>query len=117
MSQRQLPDSRLGIFGSGMSTIFTTSFADEADTNAENLSVKEIVARLHPPRFPVAVFHEGLVDSHIAIRPFTRLLHCRKHGNTLRVSLQHLKKIPDIYFFPREGPLDGHFSLCADSFG
>jgi glycosyltransferase involved in cell wall biosynthesis len=64
------------------------------------------VARLDPQRFAVTVFHEGLVDSPIAIRPSTRLSHWRKNGNTLQVSLHLLKKVPDTYFFPREGPLD-----------
>src|SRR5215831_9201645 len=92
-----------------MITIFTPSFADEADTNAQNLSVKEIVARLDPERFAVTALHEGPVDSRIAIRPNTRLLRWRNYGNTLRVSLHLLKKVPDIYFFPREGPLDAAF--------
>jgi glycosyltransferase involved in cell wall biosynthesis len=96
-------------FEPGMITIFTPSFADEADTNAQNLSVKEIVARLDPQRFAVTMFHEGLIDSRIAIRPNTRLLPWRKHGNTLRVSLHLLRNVPNIYFFPREGPLDAAF--------
>ena len=42
-----------------MITIFTPSFADEADSNAQNLSVKEIVARLDPERACVTMLHEG----------------------------------------------------------
>jgi glycosyltransferase involved in cell wall biosynthesis len=92
-----------------MITIFTPSSADEADTNAQNLSVKEIVSRLDPERARVTMLHEGAVDSRIASRPNTRLLRWRTHGNTLRTAMQLLKNPPDVYFFPREGPLDAAF--------
>jgi glycosyltransferase involved in cell wall biosynthesis len=92
-----------------MITIFTPSYADEADTNAQNLSVKEIVVRLDPARCAVTMLHEGAVDPRIAARPNTRLLRWRSHGNTLRTILQLLAKTPDVYFFPREGPLDVAF--------
>jgi glycosyltransferase involved in cell wall biosynthesis len=92
-----------------MIKVFTPSFADEADTNAQNLSVKEIVARLSPERFQVTMLHEGAVDSRIQSRPNTRLLTWQKHGNTLRALLHILRSRPDVYFFPREGPLDAAF--------
>ena len=92
-----------------MITIFTPSYADEAGTNAQNLSVKEIVARLDPTRCAVTMLHEGPVDPRIATRPNTRLLRWKKHGNTLRTVFQILTKVPDVYFFPREGPLDAAF--------
>jgi glycosyltransferase involved in cell wall biosynthesis len=92
-----------------MITIFTPSFADEADTNAQNLSVKEIVARLDPERAAVTMLHEGAVDSRIALRPNTTLLRWQQHGNTLRTAWQILRNVPDVYFFPREGPLDAAF--------
>lgn len=92
-----------------MISLFTPSFADEDDTNAQNLSVKEIVARLDPQRIHVTMLHAGAVDPRIAARPKTKLVRCHKHGNTLRALVQVLKKIPDVYFFPREGPLDAAF--------
>ncbi len=92
-----------------MIKLFTPSFADEADTNAQNLSVKEIVARLPPDQFEVTMLHEGAMDPRIASRPNTRLLPWQKHGNTLRVLLHILTHRPDVYFFPREGPLDAGF--------
>ena len=92
-----------------MITIFTPSFADEADTNAQNLSVKEIVVRLDPERAAVKMLYEGVPDPRIASRPNTTLLRWREHGNTLRTAWQILKKVPDVYFFPREGPLDAVF--------
>jgi glycosyltransferase involved in cell wall biosynthesis len=92
-----------------MIKIFTPSFADEANTNAQNLSVKEIVARLVPQRIAVTMLHEGPADPRIASRPNTQLLHWHKHGNTARMLWQILRDVPDVYFFPREGPLDAAF--------
>jgi glycosyltransferase involved in cell wall biosynthesis len=93
-----------------MIKLFTPSFADEGDTNAQNLSVKEIVARLDPDRISVTMFHESeLIDPRISSRHNTTLLSWRSHGNTWRTALRLLKQVPDIYFFPREGPLDAMF--------
>lgn len=92
-----------------MITIFTPSFADEADTNAQNLSVKEIVSRLDSNKFFVVMLYENEVDPRIAERPNTRLIAWQKHGNTLRIVLKLLASVPDLYFFPREGPLDAAF--------
>jgi glycosyltransferase involved in cell wall biosynthesis len=92
-----------------MITIFTPSYADEADTNAQNLSAKEIVARLDPEHCAVTMLHEGPPDPRILARPNTRLLRWGEHGNTLRTVCHLLARTPDVYFFPREGPLDGAF--------
>jgi glycosyltransferase involved in cell wall biosynthesis len=92
-----------------MIKIFTPSSADETDTNAQNLSVKEIVTRFDPDRAYVTMLHEGVIDSRIAARPNTRLLHWGKHGNTVRTVWNILRDVPDVYFFPREGPLDAAF--------
>jgi len=92
-----------------MITIFTPSFADEADTNAQNLTVKEIVTRLDPARFEVTMLNEGDVDPRIAARPNTRVLQWKAHGNTVRTLWHCLRDVPDIYFYPREGPLDAAY--------
>jgi glycosyltransferase involved in cell wall biosynthesis len=92
-----------------MITIFTPSFADEADTNAQNLTVKEVVARLDSSKAAVTMLHEGASDPRLAARPNTRLLQWRKHGNTAWTICHLLSKTPDVYFFPREGPLDAAF--------
>ena len=92
-----------------MITIFTPSFADEANTNAQNLAAKEIVSRLDPERAKVTMLHEEVVDPRILSRPNTKLLRWRKHGNTPRILWEILKDPPDVYFHPREGPLDASF--------
>jgi glycosyltransferase involved in cell wall biosynthesis len=92
-----------------MMTIFTPSFADESDSNAQNLTVKEIVARLPVDQFRVIMCCEGSPDKRLAQRENTHLLRFRRHGNTLRALLHCCTERPDVYFFPREGPLDAAF--------
>lgn len=92
-----------------MITIFTPSFADEVDTNAQNLTAKEVVARLSPEKFRVVMFYEKPPDRRIAQRSNTELIRWRERGNTLRTLFRLVAKAPDIYFFPREGPLDAAF--------
>ncbi len=92
-----------------MIKIFTPSFADESDTNAQNLSVKEIVARMSPQKFRVIMLHEGSPDARVANRPNTQLIRCGQHGTTARILWNLLPDVPDVYFFPRAGPLDAAF--------
>lgn len=92
-----------------MITVFTPSFADENNTNAQNLTVKEVVARMDASRFRVVMLGSGKADPRIAARPNTRILHWAKRGNTARILWRILTDIPDVYFFPREGPLDSAF--------
>ncbi|HUA13885.1 MAG TPA: glycosyltransferase [Verrucomicrobiae bacterium] len=100
-----------------MIRVFTPSLADEADTNAQNLSVKEIAARLDPAKTAITMLHIGAVDPRIAARPNTTLLRWRAHGNTPRIVLRLLTSVPDVYFFPREGPLDAAFLRLRRSLG
>lgn len=93
----------------GMIRIFTPSFADEHDTNAQNLTVKEIVARLNPDQFHVRMFHDAMPDPRICARPNTHLLRWQARGNTIRTLGTCLLDVPDVYFYPREGPLDAAF--------
>ena len=92
-----------------MITVFTPSFADESDTNAQNLTVKEIVSRLPPEKVRVVMLHENSPDPRIAARQNTRLLKWHARGNSVRIILECLRDVPDVYFFPREGPLDKAF--------
>lgn len=90
-------------------TIFTPSSADEDNTNAQNLTVKEIVCRLPEDRFRVMMFAEGKVDPRIAARRNVTVVRYRRHGNTISLLSRCLMSRPDIYFFPRCGPLDRCF--------
>jgi len=90
-------------------TIFTPSSAGEDNTNAQNLTVKEIVARLPAEQFQVIMISEGKPDPRIAARKNTELIPWTEHWNTVRLFKRCLFRKPDIYFFPRYGPLDRAF--------
>jgi glycosyltransferase involved in cell wall biosynthesis len=90
-------------------SIFTPSHADAHGTNAQQLTVKEIVARLPPERFHVTMFSGAEPDSRIKARPNTELIPARRHGNTMRFLTRLLLARPGIYFYPRFGPLDNLF--------
>ncbi len=90
-------------------SIFTPSHADAAFTNAQQLTVKEVVARLPPERFRVAMFSGKQPDPRIAARPNTLLIPAGPHGNTMRFLTRLLVAQPDVYFYPRFGPLDNLF--------
>ena len=92
-----------------MITVFTPSFANDDNTNAQNLTVKEVVARMDPARFRVVMLGSTAPDARIAARPNTQILRWRKRGNTARILWHLLTHVPDVYFFPREGPLDAAF--------
>jgi glycosyltransferase involved in cell wall biosynthesis len=99
-----------------MITVFTPSFADEGNTNAQNLTVKEIVSRLPPDEFHVRMLKVGQPDPRIASRENTELIQYSRHGNTLRLLNELRKHPPDIYFFPRYGPLDVAFLWLRRNF-
>jgi len=65
-------------------TTFTPSHAEVHGTNAQQLTVKEIVARLPPERFHVTMFSGAEPDPRIKARPNTELIPARRHGNTMR---------------------------------
>jgi glycosyltransferase involved in cell wall biosynthesis len=92
-----------------MITVFTPSFANDDNTNAQNLTVKEVVARMDPARFRVVMLGSTAPDARIASRPNTQILPWRKRANTAPVLWHLLTHVPDVYFFPREGPLDAAF--------
>jgi glycosyltransferase involved in cell wall biosynthesis len=100
-----------------MITIFTPSFADEANTNAQNLTAKEIVSRLAPDQFWVVMLGDGPPDPRIRARGNTEILGWTRHGNTPRWLARLLLSKIDIYFFPRQGPLDALYLFLRHSLG
>ncbi len=100
-----------------MITIFTPSFADDDNTNAQNLTAKEIVSCLPPDRFRVIMLGEGVPDARILARENTEIVRWAGRGNTPRVLSKILLSKVDIYFFPRTGPLETLFLFCRRSAG
>jgi glycosyltransferase involved in cell wall biosynthesis len=90
-------------------TVFTPSFADKDNTNAQNLTVKEIVARLPAEEFYVTMLASTAPDARIAGRENTRLVRYGRRGNTARILPAILFPPPDVYFYPRYGLLDQMF--------
>jgi glycosyltransferase involved in cell wall biosynthesis len=90
-------------------TIFTPSDAAADNSNAQNLTVKEIVARLPEDQFRVTMLCGGEPDPRLLRRTNTRMVKWTNHGNTLRLLRHCLFPPPDIYFFPHSGPLDRVF--------
>jgi len=90
-------------------TIFTPSDASASNTNAQNLTVKEVLARLPEEQFHVTMLCEGEPDPRLAARKNTQLVRWTRHGNTVRLLRHCLFPPPDVYFFPRCGPLDRLF--------
>jgi len=97
-------------------TIFTPSFADASNTNAQNLTVKEIVARLPSETFRVIMLCAGQPDPRIANRKNTKLLPYYRHGNSAHLLMRSLLCRPHIYFYPRLGPLDSAWFAARKSF-
>jgi glycosyltransferase involved in cell wall biosynthesis len=90
--------------------IFTPSDAAVGNTNAQNLTVKEVVARLPADRFHVTMLCDSdEADPRLSARANTRLVPWTRHGNTIRLLRHCLLPSPDIYYFPRTGPLDQIF--------
>lgn len=97
--------------------IFTPSYADADNSNAQNLTVKEIVARLPEDEFHVTMLCEGAPDSRLKARRHTRFFKWTTHGNTIRLIPHCLLPRPDIYFFPRTGPFDRIFFALRKRLG
>jgi glycosyltransferase involved in cell wall biosynthesis len=99
-----------------MITIFTPSFADASNTNAQNLTAKEVVARLSPEKFRVQMLYSSSPDERIAARSNTELLPWRSSGNSARLLARCVFTRPEIYFFPREGALEATFLFLRRHF-
>jgi glycosyltransferase involved in cell wall biosynthesis len=97
-------------------TIFTPSFADEGNTNAQNLTVKEIVSRLPPDLFRIIMVCSHNPDPRIAQRKNTKLFPFHRHGNAAHWLVRSWLYRPNIYFYPRFGPLDRAWLALQGSF-
>ncbi len=86
--------------------IFVPNSADEQNTNAQSLTLKEIVSRLPADEFHVTMFTDGSIDPRIASRRNTDLIRWRRRGSTLYLLRHALLPVPDVYFYPRETLLD-----------
>src|SRR5712691_13186069 len=82
-SGRRIRHRRLRPAGRGLIRLITPSYADEDNTNAQNLTVKEIARRMDPDRFEITLFVRTRPDPRVAGRPNVRILRFRAHGKAL----------------------------------
>ena len=92
-----------------MIKIFTPSFADIENTNAQNLTVKQIVRRLDPSLFHVTMYYSNSIVDYLESRPNTKFIHWGKHWNAVKFIWNHIKSNYDIYFYPRDDNLSYFF--------
>jgi glycosyltransferase involved in cell wall biosynthesis len=84
--------------------ILVDSLADEGLTNAQMINAREIVSRLNPDRFSVAMFVHGPPDAQITGRPNTRLIQLPDRGQTIRLLAHYLFGRQDILFYLKASP-------------
>lgn len=92
-----------------MINIFTPSFADTDNINAQNTTVKQIVRRLNPDLFNVTMYYEKDVVSYLKNKRNVNFIKYGKHGNTIKYIFHSIKNDYDIYFYPRYTNLEKIF--------
>jgi glycosyltransferase involved in cell wall biosynthesis len=97
--------------------IFTETSADAHNINAQSLTVREVVSRLDPLRFRVAMTHLSEVDPRILQRPNTRLVRGSKRGKTAKYLCALFAFRPDIYFYPQPSPMNAIFLAARRRLG
>ena len=81
--------------------IFTPSWADESNTNAQNLTVKSIVARLDSEIFHITMLYQENIDARLKGKPNITFISWKKHGNAIRILMHMILNSYDIFFYPR----------------
>jgi len=81
--------------------IFIPCVVDKDNTNAQNLTVKEILKRLDTSKYRIFVFCEKTVEDELKSKKNIRLIPWRKRNNALRFLAYVLFYGIDILFYPR----------------
>ncbi len=84
--------------------ILIDSLADEGLTNAQMINAREIVSRLNPDRFFVAMFVHGPPAAQVANRPNTHLLQLPDRRQTIKLLAHYLFGRQDILFYLKASP-------------
>jgi glycosyltransferase involved in cell wall biosynthesis len=84
--------------------ILVDSLADEGLTNAQMINAREIVSRLAPDHFAVAMFALGRPAPEIVRRPNTRLIKLPHRLQTIPMLMQFLFGDQDILFYLKASP-------------
>ena len=93
-----------------MIKIFTPTFADSSNNNAQNLTVKSIVSRLDPGVFDILMLSESdNIDSRLVNRKNFHYIKLGSHNRTLKIIAYLIKYRPHIYFYPTFTHIDQIF--------
>ncbi|MGA8869457.1 MAG: glycosyltransferase family 4 protein [Candidatus Sulfotelmatobacter sp.] len=84
--------------------ILVDSFADEDLTNAQMINAREIVSRLDPSRFLVAMFVRNLPAAEIKSRPNTRLIQLPPRLQTIPLFARYVLGRHNILFYLKASP-------------
>jgi glycosyltransferase involved in cell wall biosynthesis len=84
--------------------VLVDSLADERLTNAQMINAREIVSRLDPARFSVAIFVQGVPAAEISRRPNTRLIQLPDRLQTIPLLAQFVFGRQDILFYLKASP-------------
>ena len=84
--------------------ILIDSLADEGLTNAQMINAREIVSRVKPDRFFVAMFVHGPPAAQVANRPNTHLLQLPDRRQTIKLLAHYLFGRQDILFYLKASP-------------
>ena len=97
-----------------MIRLLTFSLADRSNTNAQNLTVQEIAARLDPRRFELTLFSVSGDVADRCRRENVRIIRLPRRGAALRMALEGIRRRYDINFYVRLDPVQGLYQrLCA----
>jgi glycosyltransferase involved in cell wall biosynthesis len=85
------------------------SYADESNTNAQNLAVREIAHRLDPLRFAITLFYRDAPDPRLASQANVRLRRLLSHGKAATILGSTLLGGYDVNFYVRNEWVDAFY--------
>jgi glycosyltransferase involved in cell wall biosynthesis len=94
--------------------ILVDSFADEGLSNAQMGNAREIIHRLDPDRFHVAIFVLGTPDPRIAARKNTKLIQLPPKRQTIRILQEFLLGSHDLLFYVKASPASRWYLKLRD---
>ncbi|MBA4695778.1 MAG: glycosyltransferase family 4 protein [Legionella sp.] len=92
-------------------SIFIPYFADAGNTNAQSLTIRQIMSRLDSQRFRLSSILISKVDPLLQDKANISYFRWTKKRNTLRFAWYLLKTQPDILFFPNKHWFEGVYLL------
>jgi glycosyltransferase involved in cell wall biosynthesis len=89
--------------------LLVDSLADAGLLNAQMVNAREIILRLNPARFHVAMFHAAEPDPRILYRTNTRLIKLPQRKQTVRILREFLSGKHRIVFYLKSAPASRYY--------